>query len=50
VVTTPAYPDTDAQAVQRALAKAKERFKTSEEVKKEGIRRRRLDIDLALLS
>ncbi len=50
VVTTPAYPDTDAQAVQRDLAKAKERFKTSEDAKKEGIRRRRLDIDLTLLS
>lgn len=50
VVTTPAYPDTEAQAVQRDLCQARDQFcKKMNSEKQKEIRKKRLEIELNLL-
>jgi HK97 family phage prohead protease len=50
IVTTPAYPDTEAQAVQRSMQESKEAYVNSLREKQENIRKRKLDIELELLN
>ena len=50
IVTTPAYPDTEAQAVQRSMQESKEAYVNSLKEEQENIRKRKLDIELELLN
>lgn len=50
IVTTPAYPDTEAQAVQRSMQESKEAYVNSLREEQENIRKRKLDIELELLN
>lgn len=50
IVTTPAYPDTEAQAVQRSMRESKEAYVNSLKEEQENIRKRKLDIELELLN
>lgn len=50
IVTTPAYPDTEAQAVQRSMQESKEAYVNSLKEEQENIKKRKLDIELELLN
>lgn len=50
IVTTPAYPDTEAQAVQRSMQESKEAYVNSLKEEQENIRKRKLNIELELLN
>ena len=50
IVTTPAYPDTEAQAVQRSMQESKEAYVNSLKEEQENVRKRKLNIELELLN
>lgn len=50
IVTTPAYPDTEAQAVQRSLQSERDKFLSRGMAENDAIKKRKIEIELTLLS
>lgn len=50
IVTTPAYPDTEAQAVQRDIQRSKEEYAAHMKEEQANVRKRMLEIEVELLN